>query len=180
MPDYDAIVGIDPGGSGCSALLTRDRRVFICRFEKVTHERQAEILFTWSVTYRCYAFLELVHSRPTDGKATTHTFGRNTGRTEGILLAYRIPFEELDPKTWQYEFRLGNIAKEVRKARHQAKARELFPEIPKLTITLDAADGILIAEYGWRKVFGELRNGKTNTILRPGTGVTRTHTRVWE
>jgi hypothetical protein len=171
IPEYNAVIGIDPGGNGCSALLTRDRRVFICRFKNENPERQAEILFGWALSYHCFAVLELVHSMPTDGKATSHTFGRNVGRTEGMLLAYQIPFTEVQPTTWQFEFGLGKIARDVRKKAHQKKARELFPE---LTITMDAADGILIAEYGYRLLFGGLRDGKNNTVLRPGTGITRT------
>ncbi len=92
---------------------------------------------------------------------------------EGILIAYDLPYDEITPQVWQREFNLGAKypTPNARKNAHKLKAKELFPDISD-RITLDVCDALLIAEYGYRRTFGELTYGKNkSTPARVGTGI---------
>lgn len=160
-----AVIGVDPGAQGAGVLLTQDHRIERCRFMKYTHTEVFQVFLWWACAYECEAMFELIRYMPKDkgkdGEANNlqrmATFLRNTGRSEGFLIAAGIPFEEIYSRTWQNEFGLGALAEHERKAKHQEKAQELFPN---LRITRDEADAILIAEYKWRSKFGRMLREK--------------------
>lgn len=165
------IIGIDPGAKGAAVLISENRRIEYIRFlgmHPLDRREIADWFFARSFD-PTLIFMEKIHSRPTDGKASTHKFGRNTGFVDGILSAHHMDdsIEFVDPKIWQFAFRLGGLDPKKRKNAHKARAQELFPDIP---MTLDLCDALLLAEYGWRKTYGGLHEER-NRELRPGAGV---------
>ena len=154
------IIGIDPGAQGAAVLmfstLTTDRCIEIIRFKTSSLREIADKLWEWSLITK-KAYLESVHSMPTDGRATAHQFGRNVGFVEGVLTANRFDINYIDPKTWQFALGLGGRggafyetrqeATAARKRRHREKAEGLFPQIK---MTNDIVDALLIAEFGLR------------------------------
>jgi hypothetical protein len=163
-----SVIGVDPGSKGRAVMLTDERELITSKLEIVDLS-----VLVQRYTLRPKAGFEQVSSRPDDDPYTAFQFGKNVGKVLGVLGCLGLNIEEIPPQTWQREFGLGGKYKDqpARKRAHKQKAQELFPEIK---VTLDTCDAILIAEYMWRKTFGELTHGKAaNFIDRPGFGVTR-------
>lgn len=139
----DLIIGIDPGTTGGIALLSTDLK-FIKVDKFSTPKDVAQCLDSWGHLV-IMAYIEGVNSRPGMGIASMFKFGMNYGIWQGLLTAFKIPFQRVYPLKWQTYMgcRTGgnkNISK--------ARAQELFPLIK---VTHAVADAILIAEYGRRQ-----------------------------
>jgi hypothetical protein len=145
------VIGLDPGGHGAMAVITPDMRLQVFCFAHYSPKQIADKILDFKLflpgpTKVC---LEQVHGRRGDFVNHAFTFGKNTGRVEGFLIAAGFEdIEEVPPKTWQYEFGLGSVPPNIRKNKHKDKAQALFPNT---RVTLDMADAILIALYAWRK-----------------------------
>lgn len=165
------IGGCDPGKNGCLSWID-DQDVMGClRFKGAKLYDLREDLWELRISGLKKVYFETVNSRPDDDPYSAFQFGRNTGNIEGML--WQCGMELVYIQKWQLEFGLGGI-KDYAERKRQAKrvAQELFPEIK---ITLDMADAILIAVYGWRKENGVLTHGrKKDFVSKPGTGVAYT------
>ncbi len=157
-------LGIDPGASGGIAILTPDGIAQVFRIPK-TESDLAQLFESRIVPARiAYCLIERVHSFPGAGVASMFTFGRNAGILIGLLLAHSIPFEEMEPRTWQKALGIPARVKRPKnpkpmmqypaeeshtefKNRLRSKAQTLFPA---LDITLATADALLIAEVARR------------------------------
>jgi hypothetical protein len=159
-----AIVGIDPGASGAAVILNDYRQTEIFRFSKMPMSEVAAQLLDRAVHIKM-AYLEQVHSMPSDKRPQLATFMKNTGRIEGILLTCQIPITFVDSSVWQRKFGVYGLrskfvregmsetqARSAAKARIQKAAQEHFPNEK---LTLDQSDAALIALYGWYAYFGE-------------------------
>lgn len=92
------------------------------------------------------AVIEYVASRPMAGVSGMFKFGMSYGGLRMALVGAGVPFEPVTPGVWQRKMKcLTGGDKKISKA----KAQELFPDVPK--ITLDIADAILLAEFGRTK-----------------------------
>jgi hypothetical protein len=137
-------IGVDPGGSGAMARV-RDDKVLFVKNDDTESELHAwlELAKFAAVTHKCglFAYIERVHSMPKQGVASSFKFGQSYGFLRGLLIACKIPFEEVSPVKWQTAMgcRSGGD-KNVTKAR----AQQLFPDV---RITHANADAILLAEY---------------------------------
>jgi len=159
-------MGIDPGVSGAVTVI--GKRTLITgatNFEGTDHIYESEpfvvayplkgetLLDQWDFIDSwadCRATLEVVHSMPKQGVASTFKFGKSYGNLEAFLVASRIPFERVTPSVWQKEFGLisrKGETKTAKKNRHKSLAQELFPSVK---VTHAVADALLIAEYGRR------------------------------
>ena len=97
------------------------------------------------------AYIEKVHSMPAQGVVSSFKFGRSYGFLRGLLIALKIPFEEVTPQRWQKEFVTKRTKTESRtdhKNKLKGKAQQLFPQIK---VTLAIADAMLIGQYGYMK-----------------------------
>lgn len=136
------VIGIDPGQSGGIVLLSDS---WILPHKMPETERDIVDLLEETKPPR-FAFIELVHSMPRQGVASSFKFGRGYGFLRGVLSALSIPFEDVTPQKWQKELRcLTKGDKNV----SRAAAQRLWPEIRWTHATADAA---LIAEYGRRRL----------------------------
>lgn len=130
-------LGIDPGISGGFSIVGNNRAA-AWKNDVTEHDYLAVI--EPLAPQIIHGYIELVHSRPTDGVVQAFTFGRSYGFLRGMLIALRIPFEEIRPNIWQKKMGcLTHGDKNVSKAR----AQQLFPT---LRITHALADALLIAE----------------------------------
>jgi crossover junction endodeoxyribonuclease RuvC len=136
-----SIIGIDPGqSSGGIALLTPDR---VEAWKLPATERDTFDLLD-GLSRNAFAYIEQVHSMPTQGVTSTFKFGMSYGGLRMALIGAHIPFTEVTPGTWQRAMRcLTKGDKNVSKQR----AQQLFPS---LKITHATADALLIACYGWQ------------------------------
>lgn len=152
MSQIDYVWGIDPGSRGGVAIISRDRTdIEIITISKYTESELAGLFFTRGIN-RGHVFIEQVNPRPGEGVKSVFTFGRAYGFLRGLVLANRMPLEEVSPQTWQQKLALGKKypSKAIRKRVHMAKGQQLFPQVKT---TLENADALLIAEYGWRALF---------------------------
>jgi len=140
------IVGIDPGKTGGVAFIdteTQQAEVYdmptLTEFTELLSSRKSKIL---------RVFIEKQQVFPGQGIVSSGNLMRHYGELIGVLVALRIPFEEVPPKRWQaHFFGRRRMSRKERKRMSIEIAKRLFPnaEIGKKD---GRADAILIAEYG--------------------------------
>jgi hypothetical protein len=150
-------IGIDPGASGGMACIKSEAYLpEIVRFSKATEAEIAGVLSDWFNDGDCFAYIERVgpnrgRGERKQGASTMFAFGQSYGFLRGVLIATRIPFEEVQAVKWQVPFGLRRSDKSetdtAKKNRHKAKAQQLFPAVK---ILHENADTLLITEYGRR------------------------------
>jgi hypothetical protein len=146
------IIGIDPGKTGALVTIRKDRSLEILAFKKTEELTKQVLSITQELGWADTIYLENVHSFPGQGVSATFTFGVNVGRIQGLIISQNQTWESITPMLWQKTLGLTGPypTKVLRKQAHVKKAKELFPDYKDI-ITLDTADAILIAEYGYRK-----------------------------
>lgn len=132
-------LGIDPGKSGAIALLLEDGDAPVAFPLKDTDQDINELL--GSFDDQKTAMLELVHSMPKQGVASSFTFGQSYGFLKGLLTAHKIPYRLATPQVWQRA--MGCLSRGNKNATKEA-AQRLWPHIK---ITHATADAMLLAEY---------------------------------
>lgn len=141
-------VGIDPGANGGVAGLRLGSHLPVVACKMPETERDLFELFTWITVHAHFCMIEQVHAHPKQGVSSMFKFGQNYGFLRGMLVANRIPFEEVTPQKWMGL--LGCLNKGDKNVTKQ-KAQQLFPEVK---ITHAIADALLIAEY-CRRIKGD-------------------------
>jgi len=139
------ILGIDPGVSGAYALLGSNglvtvvddlpvinRQVDAAEWRRVLTEIKPDV-----------AVVELVHSMPKQGVASTFKFGMAAGLIRGVLLGAGVPIIDVAPTVWKKHFKLSGSDGE----RSRALAVQRFPTSPALSRKKDhnRAEALLIA-----------------------------------
>ncbi len=152
-------LGIDPGQNGGLALISANGHGVECNKMPST-EKDIYSLLADCVT-NTFCIIEKVHSMPGQGVASTFKFGKGYGGLRMALVACKIPFDEVTPRTWQKGLGIPPRKKETEtktqwKNRLKARAQQLFPFFPSEKITLATADALLIAEYCRRREGGLL------------------------
>jgi hypothetical protein len=164
MSILGSFCGIDPGQNGGVALISADGVVQAFRMPPTEGDLAKLFEFRIAPARVAYCLVERVHSFPDAGVAGMFTFGRGVGVLIGLLLAHKIPFEEIEPRAWQKALGIPPRVKKPRKPkpmmkypaeesltqwknRLRAKAQQLFPH---LEVTMATADALLIAECARR------------------------------
>lgn len=145
------VIGIDPGKSGGISLISDDS-LFIIPYsiENLTEYDVDAIVSDLKSMGPCHCFIEKVGAARGQGVTSMFTFGQNYGFWRGLLVAYKIPFEEVPPTVWQPAMKCktrGKFTKQEHKTHLKQRAQQLWPSVD---ITLTTADALLIAEYGRR------------------------------
>lgn len=147
------IIGIDPGKEGGIVLLSDDTSVVLPYSLKNSTEYDISTLIVeLKLLGDCYCFIEKVGPARKQGVASMFTFGQGYGFLRGLLVAHKIPFEEVPPTVWQAYLKCrprGTFSRAEHKQHLKQRSQQLFPSI---NITLATADALLIAEYGRRVV----------------------------
>lgn len=144
-------LGLDPGLSGSICAVSPGMDAVAHKMPD-TDKDLLDLLKSVIFSHDGYAtaILEEVSSSPQMGVVSAFTFGRGFGKLEMALLAAEIPYEKVRPATWQKALRcMSKGDKNLTKK----KAQELFP---KMKVTHNIADGLLIATYCQRKYYGTL------------------------
>lgn len=161
------ITGIDPGACGAIVSILPDHSLEWVRFRDTDQFNKScyqvkEFLERISLLATDgQVYLEKVHSMPGQGVSSVFTFGRMAGIIEGMMKQEGLQYNLVQPQEWQRFLKLENIVgkttfknaaakKLARKKAYLEVAKKLFPKYAK-DITLDIADAVLIAEYGYRK-----------------------------
>jgi len=140
-----AFIGIDPGKSGSTVILT-DGAALIFEHSKTTPVELSSEMRAIAFNADPVAYIEEVHAMPGNGAAGMFRFGESYGSLWMMLVSHEIPFERVRPQKWQREFGLikPKMTKTQKKNLHKTRAQELFPGEK---ITHSTADALLIAEY---------------------------------
>lgn len=149
-----AWIGVDPGASGCMVAIIEDGDIKVCRFEKSTETEMWDFINGLAFDYDCFCTLELVGAMPGQGVSSMFQFGDGVGFIRGLLTAARIPFEKKVPRTWQKAFAIPpretgkNGGVEESKVEFKRRVKQVAERLfPKMKITNDIADALLIAEF---------------------------------
>lgn len=163
-PLFHGYVGIDPGGSGAIAIISRDLEVLGLYDWPGDEVGAANIVRSFSSRYSLLAALEKVHSLPPAKKVSTTSmfkFGTGYGIWKGILASFQIPFVEVPPRTWQK----GVLKKAQDKKPAMASAARLFPTAelygPRGGKKDGRADALLIADWCRRQFIKEGENDES-------------------
>ena len=138
-------IGIDPGIKGGIAVIYNDSyRVWPT---PSTVGGMADVLIELKgqgANLSMYCAIELVHSFPGQGVASTFKFGMNYGEWLGILATLKIPYIQVTPHKWMRHF--GSMPKDKKDRKNHIKhlAQQRFPDVK---ITLATSDAMLIANY---------------------------------
>jgi|TARA_B100000073_G_scaffold348325_1_gene366414 hypothetical protein len=156
----DMIIGIDPGKSGGICMIHKN----LIWSEKCPDNilRMSEILkhMLHSTSPKNVSlFIEKVWARPTDGKSSIFTFGKNYGQWQGIIASNEIEPEYVVPTTWMKHFDVPKAMKKQERKNHIKQLAKSYINKNNFTAyhwkgtpTLATADAIMIAGYGLDKV----------------------------
>lgn len=148
-------IGIDPGKSGCLAVINEKKEVWFFDWPK-----DDDLAFYYNDLCGIehdqvgLAVLERVHSMPGQGVKSMFTFGTNFGIWQGFLTALDWPFQLVAPQTW-----MKNVVAKAdgpdTKAGVRNVAKRLFPkaelEGPKGGYKDGRADALLMAWYAYQQ-----------------------------
>lgn len=148
-------IGVDPGSTGCVAMITEDGEIELYPLETDTFPLLCQ---RWCMD-DCFCILEHVTSSPQMGVTSAFTFGEGFGYVKGVLAGFFISTQLVKPQVWKKSFGCmlsRNATTKEKKQKDYEVASRLFPTVdfhrtPRCkTIWFDAADAILLAEYGRR------------------------------
>lgn len=167
----ESILGIDPGKTGGLVLLSPAgsilrKEVIPVNGKEVDLDRLAKLFYELSDLVRV-AYLEKVQGtffskgvRQFQGTASQFEFGRSFGTLEGMLAAFRIPYELVRAQQWQGAIHIGTNRKDPAKIRSKQAVVRLFPRVDlreneRCRVPHDGlVDALLIAEFGRRRMMG--------------------------
>lgn len=141
-------IGIDPGKDGALAVM-EDIGNYAVPFDPALYAETLENLGG----YPCKCCLERVGAMPGQGVTSMFKFGENFGFLQGLLTAFRIPYELVTPQKWKKEFQItGDKNSSI------AVCRRLFPDVSlrksdRCRKDHDGmAEALLMAEYARRRL----------------------------
>lgn len=141
-------IGVDPGKKGSLALL-ENGAVSIFPFDEDTYiEMLGKV-----APHASICCLEHVGSMPGQGVTSMFHFGENFGFIQGVLRAYKIPFELVRPQKWKKEFSItGDKNSSIQ------VCKRLFPEVSLFRTSKckkeddGMAEFLLMVEFARRKL----------------------------
>lgn len=148
-------VGIDPGKKGAIAYIDEDKVLTM----PYTDERMCDVcrelnerFYSAGDETRCC--VEKVGAMPGQGTVSMFSFGKSAGFIEGVLHAFRIPYQLVPPQTWKKEFSLSKQGKEksVEVCKRLFPGVSLFPTARCTKENDGMAEALLMAEYAKRKM----------------------------
>lgn len=116
------LLGIDPGNKGAMCIMPSSLEWV--RFINYDLDNYAEYLRT--VTGNSIAIVERVHAMPGQGVKSMFSFGQRLGEIEGLLRAFKIPYQLVPPKEWQKEC---GIAPKSDKKAIAGVLKKLYPQV---------------------------------------------------
>ena len=140
-------IGIDPGAKGGIAVIS-ESGITVAAYDKA---RYIEILS--QVPSDSVCCLEHVHAMPGQGVTSMFSFGQNFGWIQGVLEAFGVSYELVQPQKWKKEYSITadkNTSIEV--------CKRLFPNVsllPSERCRKDSdgiGEALLMAEYARRRL----------------------------
>ena len=154
------IIGIDPGAGGAMAVWDKGiSKIYKCPKDTETMAdivKESLYINKTKNIREVYAYMELVHAMPHDGRSSLFKFGTNYGKWLGILGTFKVPTTLVSPQKWmKYWKDKLEIKLPKEKPSRKRKLKEIASHYTDKKITLYNADAILIAMYGMYDKKGE-------------------------
>jgi len=150
-------IGIDPGASGGLAVIDArgQMKAFKCPKSSDDMALLFQIVMGDTPPDKVKLLMERVWARPTNAVRAAFSYGTNYGQWLGITACNEIKMNTVIPVEWiKWVGCPKALKRDVRKRWLKEKARELYPDVNKLTLA--TSDAILITHYAK----GEYFNGK--------------------
>ena len=144
------IMGLDPGVSGAVAFYFPDQRAGISAYDVpiVGKEINASALHDLIHQYAPdLAVIEIVHSMPKQGVASSFNFGMSYGIAKGVVGSLHIPTINVAPTKWKKHF---GLTADKEQARALAISTWPFSEHFRRKKDNGRAEAALLALYGAR------------------------------
>ena len=140
-------IGIDPGKSGGLCVIDEDGiKAYKCPKTALEMATLFGMALGNDPANNINVTIEQVWARPTNGSRHSFAYGTNYGLWFGIAAVHEIEMNVVSPQKWMRGVECPKgMDVNIRKKWLKSKAKELYPEIPK--ITLATADAIMIARY---------------------------------
>lgn len=161
------IVGVDPGKSGAIVTIgetsgnfyTYPMPVIVGKRAEYDEREIEKILYQSTAPDTSLVFIERQKPLPPKMGGSLASYWRGAGEFffHGLCTGLGLPYEIVDPTTWQKEF-FGGLSKDLGKQRSVLVCKRLFPSVSLLRTERckkdddGIADAVLIAEYGRRKL----------------------------
>ena len=149
-------IGIDPGKSGGIMVIneTGEVEAYKCPEKVLDMSILFKLIVGDTAPDDVNLLMERVWARPGNAVRAAFTYGVNYGQWLGIAASYEIKMYTVLPNNW---IKWVGCPKALpvadRKRWLKAKAKELYPELNK--VTLATADAILITHYGKEEYFND-------------------------
>ena len=149
-------IGIDPGISGGIAVIDTKGKMKAYKCPRSSDDMA--LLFQMCIgrtaPKNIKLLMERVWARPTNAVRAAFSYGTNYGQWLGIAASHEITMNTVIPVEWiKWVGCPKALKKDVRKRWLKEKARELYPNINKLTLA--TSDAILITHYAREEHFNE-------------------------
>ena len=149
-------IGIDPGASGGIAVIDEEGNIKAYKCPKSSDEMA--LLFQMCIgdtpTVDIQLLMERVWARPTNAVRAAFSYGVNYGQWLGIVATHEVQMNTAIPVAWiKWVGCPKALKRDVRKRWLKEKARELYPDVNKLTLA--TSDAILITHYAKEEYFNE-------------------------
>ena len=147
-------IGIDPGNSGALVCINEDGIITTKKCPDKVFDMST--LFALSIGNTAPSnvnlLMERVWARPNNSTRTAFTYGVNYGQWLGIAASHEIKMYTTLPNNWiKWVGCPKAMEKTARKNWLKEKAKELYPEVKR--VTLATADAILICHYAKKEYF---------------------------
>ena len=140
-------VGIDPGASGCIAVITPQEAIEFIDFKTEGLEGYVETLKLYEA-HELVIGVEKVSAMPKQGVVSMFNFGMRYGEIMGMLESLGLGFSLVRPLQWQ---RACSVAKKSGKKGIHTAIHRLYPEAqlkgPKGGLLEGRCDALGIAHY---------------------------------
>ena len=149
-------IGIDPGKSGGMVVIDESGTASAHKCPEKVFDMATLFGIAIGDTAPCNVklLMERVWARPSNATRTAFIYGVNYGQWLGIAASNEIKMYTTLPVEWiQWTGCKKALPKTKRKNWLKSKAKELYPEIKK--ITLATSDAVLIAHYAKEEYFNE-------------------------
>lgn len=147
-----AYVGIDPGKSGCFAILRDDQEIEFYDWPKDNNPG----LYFRNLAQTCQSYdirlavLERVHAMPKQGVTSMFNFGLNFGMWQAFLLIHGMKHILVPPQTWMKGMVMQSDGRDS-KSRVRAVVTRLFPHAdiygPRGSYKDGRADALMMAYF---------------------------------
>jgi len=149
-------IGIDPGAGGGIAVIDRTGKMSAYKCPKSSDDMALlfQIVMGDTPPDKVKLLMERVWARPTNAVRAAFSYGTNYGQWLGITACNEIKMNTVIPVEWiKWVGCPKALKRDVRKRWLKEKARELYPDVNKLTLA--TSDAILITHYAKGEYFSE-------------------------